>query len=130
MTEALIRRQFAALMGNSIPVPGLMTIQAPVFHCEAFSMFVRISETPTPEEIRECLVDSQGNINVNVDPEDAPSPVSVIGSEAIHVGRIAADPQDPAVFGFWLTADNLRIAAANALSIAEQIMLAEIPRKI
>jgi len=127
-TEGLIRRQFAAVMGNSMPVPGLMTIQAPVFHSEAFSMFVRITEAATPEAIRECFADSKGAIVVSMDPDDAPSPVSVIGSNAIHVGRIAADPQDRALFGFWLTADNLRIAASNALSIAEHIMLAETPQ--
>jgi len=127
-TEALIRRQFVAVMGNSMPVPGLMTIQAPVFHSEAFSMFVRIAKSSTPEAIRECFAGSNGALIVCTDPDDAPSPVSVIGSDSIHVGRIAADPHDPTLFSFWLTADNLRIAAVNALAIAEQLMLAETSR--
>jgi aspartate-semialdehyde dehydrogenase len=124
VTEGLVRKQFAAIMGDSMPAPALMTIQAPVFHAEAFSLFVRFAEALNAEEIRLCLADSKGAVVVNVDPEDAPSPVSIIGSDAIHVGRIAADPKDPSLYGFWLTADNLRIAAANALGIAESIVLA------
>jgi aspartate-semialdehyde dehydrogenase len=126
LTEGIVRKQLAAILGDTIPLPALMTIQAPVFHSEAFSMFVRFATTsvaPTAEDIRKCLVDSKAAV-VNVDPEDAPSPVSVIGSDAIHVGRIAADPHDPSLFGFWMIADNLRIAAANALGIAESIVLA------
>jgi len=127
MTEGLVRRQLAAILKDSMPVPALMTIQAPVFHSEAFSMFVRFADTPiapTSEDIRKCLMDSKASLVVNEDPEDAPSPVSVIGSDAIHVGRIAGDPHDPSLFSFWMTADNLRIAAANALGIAESIVLA------
>jgi aspartate-semialdehyde dehydrogenase len=122
-TEDLIRRQFAVLMGHSIPSPVFMTLQAPVFHSESFSMFVRFSKSPTVEEIRHCLANTKGGVVVNDNPEEPPSPVSVVGSDKVHIGRIARDPRDPSTYGFWMTADNLRIAASNALGIAESIML-------
>jgi aspartate-semialdehyde dehydrogenase len=62
---------------------------------------------------------------VSDNPEEAPSPVSVVGSDKIHVGRIASDPHQPSLFGFWITADNLRIAASNAPGIAESIILSK-----
>jgi aspartate-semialdehyde dehydrogenase len=125
-TENLIRSQLAALLGNSVPSPSLMMHQAPVFHSESFSMFVRFAKAnaaPTTEEIRRCLAEASGGVVVNENPEDGPSPVSVVGSDKVHIGRIAQDPGDPSIYGFWMTADNLRIAASNALGIAESIML-------
>ena len=124
-TESLIRGQLAAILGNSIPSPSLMVYQAPVFHSESFSMFVRFAKAgvPTTDELRSCLADAGGGIVVNENPEDGPSPVSVVGSDKVHIGRIARDPGDPSTYGFWIAADNLRIAASNALGIAESIML-------
>ena len=122
--EALIRHQLAAILGNSVPAPQLMTLQAPVFHSESFSMFVRFVGTPSLDDLRNCLAEVNGAVVV---PDS--SPVGVVGSDKIHVGRIASDPNQPSVFGIWMTADNLRIAAANALGIAESIMhVAATPR--
>ena len=124
-TESLIRDQLAAILGNSVPSPSLMVHQAPVFHSESFSMFVRFAKAtaPTTDELRGCLADAGGGIVVNENPEDGPSPVSVVGSDKVHIGRISRDPGDPSAYGFWIAADNLRIAASNALGIAESIML-------
>lgn len=124
-TETLIRSQLAAILGTTIPLPSLMMHQAPVFHSESFSMFVRFAKAavPTTEDVRRCLAEASGRVVVNENPEDGPSPVSVVGSDKVHIGRIAQDPGDPSTFGFWMTADNLRIAASNALGIAESIML-------
>jgi len=124
-TENLIRTQLAEILGNSIPSPSLMVHQAPVFHSESFSMFVRFAKaaTPSPDELRSCLADAGGGVLVNENPEEGPSPVSVVGSDKVHIGRIARDPGDPSIYGIWIAADNLRIAASNALGIAESIML-------
>ena len=102
-----------------------MVHQAPVFHSESFSMFVKFAKAaaPTTDELRSCLADAGGGIVLNENPEDGPSPVSVVGSDKVHIGRIARDPGEASTYGFWIAADNLRIAASNALGIAESIML-------
>jgi aspartate-semialdehyde dehydrogenase len=125
-TENLIRSQLSAICGSDIPSPNLMMLQAPVFHSESFSMFVRFSKSasaPTTDDIRSCLADAGGGVVVNEESQDGPSPVRVVGSDKVHIGRISRDPADPSIYGFWITADNLRLAAANALGIAESIML-------
>jgi aspartate-semialdehyde dehydrogenase len=125
-TENLIRSQLTAILGNSIPPPSLMVLQAPVFHSESFSMFVRFSKAesaPASDELRRCLADAGGGVVLNEEAEDGPSPVRVVGSDKVHIGRIAQDPADPSIHGFWITADNLRLAASNALGIAESVML-------
>jgi aspartate-semialdehyde dehydrogenase len=121
--ENLIRTQFQAIFGSSIPIPSLMTLQAPVFHSESFSLFVRTDRPVSDTELRKCFEESKGAIVIRDNPEDAASPVGAIGSEKIQIGRIAPDPMDANLFSLWITADNLRISAANALGIAEVVML-------
>jgi aspartate-semialdehyde dehydrogenase len=48
----------------------------------------------------------------------------VIGAEQIHIGRISADTDHPGSFAMWIVADNLRLAAANAIQTAERIVFA------
>ena len=125
-TERLIRNQLTSILGESAPHLNLMMVQAPVFHSESFSMFVQFSkssEIPSLEQVRQCLADARGGVLINENPEEAPSPVSVVGSDKVHVGRISQDPVSPSSYGMWITADNLRIAASNAFGIAESIML-------
>jgi aspartate-semialdehyde dehydrogenase len=53
-----------------------------------------------------------------------PSPVGVMGTDTIHIGRVQKDSGDGRSCALWVVADNLRIAASNAIQTAEQIMLA------
>jgi len=52
-----------------------------------------------------------------------PSPVGVVGTEKIHIGRVQFLSSSD-TYALWVVADNLRIAASNAIQTAEQIMLA------
>jgi aspartate-semialdehyde dehydrogenase len=56
-------------------------------------------------------------------PSGGPSPVGVVGTDAIHIGRLQRLPSGEA-HALWVVADNLRVSASNAIQIAEQIMLA------
>ena len=122
--EELIRDQIATILGETIPPPAIMAVQAPVFHSQSFSIFVSLNASPSFDEIRNCLDEDRGALSVHRNPKDAPSPVSVVGTDKIHVGRVSADPNRPGAYSLWLVADNLRIAAANALQTAESIMFA------
>jgi aspartate-semialdehyde dehydrogenase len=51
-----------------------------------------------------------------------PFPLEVAGSDAVHVGRLRADPDVPGTLHMWIVADNLRKGAAtNAVQIAESL---------
>lgn len=51
-----------------------------------------------------------------------PLPQDVAGRDAIHVGRLRQDRDEPRVLHFWVVADNLRKGAAtNAVQIAERV---------
>jgi aspartate-semialdehyde dehydrogenase len=118
-TEQRLLEQLKGLLGDSFPMPGIMAVQAPVFHSHAFSLFVHLLGNPSLEEIVAQFGHSGGSFVF-----DEPSPVGVVGTDTIHIGRVSSDPRRDGAFSLWLVADNLRIAASNALQTAENIMLA------
>jgi aspartate-semialdehyde dehydrogenase len=126
-TEGRILGQVQSL-GLSFPTPVITILQAPVFHSHAFSLFVRLVGEPSPEEVVAQLQSDQTLVPVPSVPGDEPSPVTVVGSDKIHVGRIRKDANHSDAYTFWVVADNLRIAASNAIHMAENILFAPAER--
>ena len=122
--EGLVRNQLAKLLGEGMPSVGVAAVQAPVFHSHAVSLFLQLKEAASTEQIGASLQVGGNGVIVHADDGLSPSPVTVVGSDAVHVARLAADPHRPGCFFLWLVADNLRIAAGNALQIAESLMFA------
>ncbi len=125
-TETRILEQVQGL-GLGFPMPFVSVVQAPVFHSHAFSMFVRLVGEPSAEDLAEQLRQDEANITVHrpgTDLGDGPSPVSVVGSDKIHIGRIRRDANHADAYSLWIAADNLRIAASNAIHMAENILFA------
>jgi len=116
-TVQRILNQLEVVFGKTFPKPALTAVQVPVFHSHAFSMFVNVPAGM--EDLTAHFAQSPGFTIDNSSGD--PSPVSVVGSDKIHIGRIS-----PVANGhvLWVVADNLRIAASNAIQTAEQIMLA------
>jgi aspartate-semialdehyde dehydrogenase len=120
-TESRITDQLTELLGTTFPRPMVTVLQAPVFHSHAFSVFVQLLRTPAVDEM---VAHFSENPRLSVDlSSGGASPVEVVGTETIHIGRVQALPSRDS-YAMWLVADNLRIAASNAIHIAEQILLA------
>jgi aspartate-semialdehyde dehydrogenase len=100
----------------AIPMPSLRLIQAPVFHGHSFSVWVEFEENPGPQALARALAEA----DVDVRPDDPPSNVSIAGETGLSVGAIAADPNQPRAAWIWMVADNLRLAAENALAVARE----------
>ena len=118
-TESRILSQLDLILGKTIPKPAITALQAPVFHSHVLSMTVDLLGTPGVEELRSHLTAIAGFAGDN--SADGPSPVKVVGSDKIHIGRVR---QFNGVYTIVAVADNLRIAASNAIQTAEHIMLA------
>jgi aspartate-semialdehyde dehydrogenase len=102
------------------PVPAIQLVQAPVFHSTAFSIYAELREAPDPQAIAHAAADA--GIKV-ADAEDvAPTNISVAGEAQIVVGRMHRDPNVPHGWWLWGAADQLRLAAANAVQIAENLL--------
>ena len=119
-TETRILEQLAAILGQTVPRPAITVLQVPVFHSHTYAISVSLLESPSLEDLRTHF---GGNPAFSVDnPVSGPSPVAVVGSDKIHVGRVRV--VDPGMYEIFAVADNLRVAASNAVQTAEHIMLA------
>jgi aspartate-semialdehyde dehydrogenase len=118
-TEGRIAEQLKGILGRTFPHPLLMAMQVPVFHSHAFSMFFELLESP-----QDLAAHLRQNPALVLGDSAGPSPVAVVGSDKIHVGAFRCYVRGGVQYALWIVADNLRIAASNAIQAAERIMLA------
>lgn len=126
-TEQLVGKQLSELLGGSLPPVSIAAVQAPVFHSHACSVFLKLSRAASATEIAACLSEPRSGLIVHKEEGLSPSPVTVVGSDAVQIVRIVTNPALPSECFLWLVSDNLRIAASNALQIAESLMLTPAP---
>jgi aspartate-semialdehyde dehydrogenase len=124
-TEQLVAKQLNELLGG--PPVCIVAVQAPVFHSHACSVSLKLSRAASARDIAACLSDPRSGLIVHEEERLSPSPVTVVGSDAVHIVRIVTNPALPSECFLWLVSDNLRIAASNALQIAESLMLTPAP---
>jgi len=123
-SELRIERHLATLLGlpgegEGAPMPSLRLLQAPVFHGYSFSAWVEFKGNPGVEALESGLV--AGSIEVRGSEFEPPTNVGHAGQGGIAVGAIAPDRSNPQACWFWLVADNLRLAAENAVALARQL---------
>jgi aspartate-semialdehyde dehydrogenase len=121
--EQRILRHFKAIVGDAVPVPSLMLLQAPAFHGHGFSLYIELAEGATIDKLREALA---GEHIVLATEGDAPNNVSAAGQEQVMV-NVRSDPQKGNGFWIWAASDNLRVMSTSAVECAE-IMAASRPR--
>lgn len=123
--ERRIERHLASLLSvTSGPAPpSLRLIQVPVFHGHSFSVWVEFEKEAVTAELERTL--ARPEIDVRGEGEEAPSAVGFAGQSGIAVGAIEPDRNNPRAAWFWMVADNLRLAAENALAVLEQLVAGE-----
>jgi aspartate-semialdehyde dehydrogenase len=114
-----IVRDVATYLAGRVPVPAIQLLQAPVFYGYAFSAFAEFNSALPADE-----ADAFAGLGVKVDAtgEAGPTNISIAGESDIHLGPMDSDPSIPAGRWFWGVADNLRLAATNAVRIAEELI--------
>jgi aspartate-semialdehyde dehydrogenase len=123
-SELRIERHLASLLalpgeGDGVPMPSIRLLQAPVFHGYTFSAWVEFDEDPDTGSIEASL--ASGSIDVRGVEFEPPSNVSQAGQGGITVGAIAPDRNAAEACWFWLAADNLRLAAENAVAVVREL---------
>lgn len=109
-------RDIARYLAGRVPSPAVALLQAPVFFSYAFMAY---AEMDSVDAIIPRL--SAAGFKVLDEDEMAPSNISVAGEPLPVLGRPARDPNVERGWWFWGAADNVRVAAANAVSIAERL---------
>jgi aspartate-semialdehyde dehydrogenase len=124
-TELRIERHLATLLGlegegAGAPMPSLRVVHAPVFHGYSFSAWVEFEGNPGVEAIENSL--AAAAIEVLTEEFDPPNNVGQAGQSGISVGAISPDRNNPEAVWFWAAADNVRLAAENAVMVARQLV--------
>ncbi len=120
-TERRIREEYAEISGGALPPLGLQLVQAPVFHGYVISLLVELAKPAVVEEVEAALTGE--HIDVVSRESDPPSNLSAAGQEDIMV-RVSPEPADGeggTRFWLWLAADNLKLAALNAIACAVEL---------
>jgi len=113
-----IRQHYAVLSGGTLPPLALQLVQAPVFHGYAASVLVELDEAATLDEVKAALAGDQ--VEVADAESDPPSNVSAAGQQSVMV-RVASEGESSTRFWLWLAADNLKLAAVNAIACALEL---------
>ena len=121
--EGTIRDHVRQLLHDRTLLPALRVVQAAVYHSLAVSLYVELAGAASPQEIAAALTEGlpggSGRIRLRRASEPAPSPVEAAGSSEILLDAILPDAGRPGRFWLWVAVDNLRVAAENAVDIAE-----------
>jgi aspartate-semialdehyde dehydrogenase len=118
--EDRLRGQLRQYLGGRAPLPALRLLQVPVFYSLAISLYVETSRPVAVEKLREGL--ARERVHVRRHSEQAPSQVEVTGCSGILLDAICVDGGHPAGVWIWAAVDNLRLAAENAVEIAESLV--------
>jgi aspartate-semialdehyde dehydrogenase len=120
--EMGIERHLATLLSFSgrTPMPSLRLVQAPVFHGYSLSVWAEFGDTPNLEALSAAL--ESIHVEVRKESEEAPTNAGAAGQSGIAVGAVSRDRNHPRACWFWLAADNLRLAAENAVALAESML--------
>jgi aspartate-semialdehyde dehydrogenase len=121
VTEQRIRQHYAGLSDGQLPVLALQMVQAPVFHGYVLSLLGELGKPATVGEFEAAL--SGDHIDLVSGESDPPSNLSAAGQEDImvRVRKDAGEDGKGTRFWIWLAADNLKLAALNAIACASEL---------
>src|ERR1700689_1428397 len=118
--RAAISRDAASYLAGRAPVPAIQLVQAPVFYGYAFAAYAEFGSPQVAEQLESAFRNL--GIKVAAAGDAAPNNVSVAGEGEIQIARIEADPAIANGVWIWGAVDNLRLAATNAVQIAEELL--------
>lgn len=113
--ERRVSLHLRKLLGEQVPLPSLILLQAPVFHAHTFSIYVAMENNISLGDFTQAFAGD--HLQIARSPEDTPSNVNVAGKDEILVA-IRRDLLHENGFWIWAAADNLRLAAITAVECA------------
>jgi aspartate-semialdehyde dehydrogenase len=106
-----------ALLGAPVPIAATR-VRVPTFSGLGASLAVELGKPADPGEVRAALLEAPG-LELWDPRAPGPSTRDAASRTRVLVGRLRRDPTAPAGLLLWLTADPVRLAATNAVRIAE-----------
>ena len=107
-------------LAGRAPVPAVMLVQAPVFHSHSFACYAEFKSAPYMEDLASRL--QAAGIKVARSKDEPPTNVNVVAETRPVLRQPERDPSIETGVWLWGAADNLRVPAATAVSIAEKLL--------
>ncbi|HLW79394.1 MAG TPA: Asd/ArgC dimerization domain-containing protein [Terriglobia bacterium] len=122
--ESRVRSQLRSYLAGRVVLPAMRVIQVPVFYSLTVSLYVETEQPLDPQSVGQAL---GSRVQLRRISESAPTQIDVAGTNGILVDAVTGDADHPHGLWLWATADNLRLAASNAVEIAEAVSLLNRP---
>jgi aspartate-semialdehyde dehydrogenase len=115
--EMRIERHLASLLSISggAPIPSLRLVQAPVFHGYSISAWVEFAAPFGAGDAARAL--SGAPVEIRSRDEEPATNVGAAGQSGVTIS-VDPDRNNPRALWFWMVADNLRLAADDAMLVA------------
>ncbi len=109
-----------SLLAPALPPGGiaLQLLQAPVFHGYTASVFVEMSADLDEDAVREALSGDASQLQ----EDDSPSNEMAAGKGDVLFRVVSTASANGNTFWLWIAADNLRLAARNAVACALELV--------
>ena len=119
--EALIVGGLQRLLERPELMVAATTVQVPTFHGLGVAVTVETAEALGAAAARGVLRAAPGLLVAEAG--DLVTTRDAVGSDAVHVARVRDLPGAVPLLGFWLALDPVRLAALNAVSFAQSLMM-------
>jgi aspartate-semialdehyde dehydrogenase len=123
--RAALARDVQAYLAGRLPMPAMTLVQAPVFYAHAFAAYAEFAQ-PVETDALTTRIEAAGckaTASKATGDDLAPSNLNIAGEEKPWIARPEPDPASDRGFWLWGAADNMRVASANALRIAERLLV-------
>jgi len=117
--EDRIDRDLRQLSPASAGKVSFRLLQAPVFHAYGILAFVRMQ---SEVESLDSLLQGDPLIDLRTGGTEAPTNAGAAQQDGFLIGSLRRDRRDSKAWWIWVTFDNLRLSASNAISVAKQLL--------
>lgn len=122
--ERRIERHVATIISGqsrhqTVPIPSLRLIQAPVFHGYSLSIWAEFEGAIDAQALGEALASAQ--IEVRGETDEAPHAVGAAGQSGLIAGDIRIDRNNAHAAWLWVVGDNLRLIADAASDMLAEL---------
>jgi aspartate-semialdehyde dehydrogenase len=116
--ERRILGHYQKIAGEGAPSPSLQLLQAPIFHGYAMAIYLEMDQPVDASQLSQSLAGE--HITLTSGEEEFPSNVNSAGQANILLSVKKDETRSHGVW-LWAAADNLRLAAINAVECAENL---------
>ena len=117
--EFKIMKEVQKIVGGKFSITAT-AVRVPVRIGHSISLSVEFDKEVSIKEVQALLANATG---VKLSNDEYSTPVEVVGTDDVHVGRLRKDPSTEHGIQMWLCSDNLRRGAAtDMVEVAEEII--------